>query len=64
MQQILFGYEMVVNSRLNGVMKKSKGSATVFLLVNMDSEKDFRIPFRRAQRTWGPAPKPPRFFKA
>jgi len=31
------------------------GSATVFLLVNTDSEKDFRIPFRRVQRTWGPA---------
>ena len=41
-----------------------KGSATVFLFVNLYSEKDFRIPCRRAQCAWGPAPKPPRFSEA
>ncbi len=44
--------------------RRSKGSATVLLLVNIDSEKDFRIPCWKVQRTWGPAPKPPRFLKA
>jgi hypothetical protein len=49
---------------LLSVTEKSNGSATVLHLVNTDSEKDFRIPFRGVQRTWGPAPKPPRFFEA
>lgn len=40
------------------------GTATVLLLVNTDSEKDFRIPFCEVARTWGPAPKPPGFSEA